>query len=198
MDTSRKTEFFDERSRLERLQSPEIVQRTKAVRHPNAVRRAKVKTVNDDDLTCKLLDKDGEETGSNITVSPVDHLGARHLTSFVWPALEADDVISVFKDVDGEWYTTFVFDDYFIRRAYVKNSPGASSTVTCYLDYDVETAVEITVQCSICGGGDKYLNEAIPRIVDGDLLFVTYMRAIDTWYCQTLFQTRENCVCTPP
>ncbi len=78
-----------------------------------------------------------------------------------------------------------------IRKAYVKTTPGAATTVDCYLDTDA-TGAEITVTCSIAGGGN--LNAAIPRIADGDLIFVTKIGV--TWYCVTVFQTSEDCVCS--
>ena len=77
-----------------------------------------------------------------------------------------------------------------IRKAYVKTTPGAVTTVTCYLDTD-STGDEITVTCSVVGG--SALNSAIPRLTDGDLIFVSNIDS--TWYCLTVFQTSEDCDC---
>ena len=78
-----------------------------------------------------------------------------------------------------------------IRIAYVKTTPGADTTVDCYLDTDV-TGEEIEVTCSIAGLG--VLNAALPRISDGDLIFVANISG--TWYCLTVFQESEDCVCS--
>ena len=78
-----------------------------------------------------------------------------------------------------------------VRKAYVKTTPGAATTVDCYLDTDA-TGAEITVTCSVVGGGN--LNAAVPRIADGNLIFVTNISK--TWYCVTVFQTSEDCACS--
>jgi hypothetical protein len=77
------------------------------------VRRAKIQTsgVGTSTLSCKLLDATGTETGSAITVSPIEHLGTNALSGNVWPKLTAADNIPIFQDVNGTWYTTFIFDD---------------------------------------------------------------------------------------
>ena len=78
-----------------------------------------------------------------------------------------------------------------VRKAYVKTTPGAATTVDCYLDTDA-TGEEVTATCSVSGGGN--LNSAIPRIADGDLIFVTEID--DAWYCVTVFQISEDCNCS--
>lgn len=77
------------------------------------VRRAKIQTsgVGTTSLSCKLLDSSGTETGDAITVYPVEHLGTNNLSGNVWPKLAATDNIPIFQDVNGTWYTTFIFDD---------------------------------------------------------------------------------------
>ena len=77
-----------------------------------------------------------------------------------------------------------------IRKAYCKAAAGAAQTITCYLDVDA-TGTEVTVTCSVAGGGN--LNAAIPRLADGDLIFVTNIGG--TWYCTTVFQSSINCDC---
>ncbi len=78
-----------------------------------------------------------------------------------------------------------------IHLAYAKAAAGAASTIDCYLDVD-ETGTEVTVTCSISGG--TTLNSAIPRLDNGDLIFVTQIGG--TWYCLTTFQATEDCVCS--
>lgn len=77
----------------------------------SCVRRAKIQSVSSSYITVKLLNNAGTATGSDINVSPIEHLGSNSLTGDVWPDLAADDIISVFQDINGYYYTTFVFDD---------------------------------------------------------------------------------------
>lgn len=64
-------------------------------------------------FTCKLLDKNGEVIGDAIEVYPRTHIGAtpNPYNGDVWPDLNANDVLAVYKDLDGKWYFPFVFDD---------------------------------------------------------------------------------------
>jgi hypothetical protein len=73
-----------------------------------------------------------------------------------------------------------------VRLAAVKDAPGASTTVDCYLDRDdwPLIATEITVTCSICGG--SALNNATPILASGDIIQVVKIGA--TWHCTTVFQ----------
>ena len=50
------------------------------------------------------------------------------------------------------------------RRAFVKTTPGATTSVDVYLDED-DSDTEVTVSCYIYGGGN--LNGAYPTLVDG-------------------------------
>lgn len=66
----------------------------------------------DTHFTCKLLDKEGNETGDTIDVYPCTHLGSNPYDGDIWPDLSANDVISIFKDLDGKWYIDgCIFDD---------------------------------------------------------------------------------------
>lgn len=78
-----------------------------------------------------------------------------------------------------------------MRKAYCKNDAGAGTTITCYLDTD-GTGTEITVTCSVAQGGSA-LNAAVPRLKDGDLIFVSKIGA--TWYCTMIFMPSEDCDC---
>jgi len=117
--TPDKIKFFDDAARRERISPPEYAQVGKAVRHTTGVniRSAIIQEggVGADSFTCKLLDADGEETGDEITVYPRTHLGTNDLNGVdpdgVWPELAANDPIPVYLDLDGFWYTIFVFDD---------------------------------------------------------------------------------------
>ena len=69
-----------------------------------------------------------------------------------------------------------------IHKAYMKADATAATTATCYLDTDA-TGDEVTVNFSITNGNN--LDEAIPFLKDGTLIFITNIGG--TWYClQTL------------
>lgn len=74
------------------------------------------------------------------------------------------------------------------RLAYCKNDAGAASTIVCYLDTDT-TGAEITVTCSIAGGGN--LNAAVPRLTDG--LRIVVIKVGLTWHCVTTFNNSMDC-----
>jgi len=76
-----------------------------------------------------------------------------------------------------------------VRRAWVKDTPGAVAVVTCYLDVDT-TGRQITVYCDICGG--NALNDAVPRLSDGDEIYVENVGG--TWRAGG-FQASEDCEC---
>lgn len=76
-----------------------------------------------------------------------------------------------------------------IRKAYVKTTPAAVTTVDCYLDVD-STGKEITVHCSITINGSS-LNAAVPRLNNGDIIFVTNISGI--WWCVTVFNRSIDC-----
>lgn len=102
----------------ENLNLPSAVRRLARPSDANRIRRAKIKAggVGTDTLTCNLLDHEGSVIGTTsdheITVYPVERLGTPNdLTGDVWPKLAAGDTITVMRDVNGVWYTTFIFDD---------------------------------------------------------------------------------------
>ncbi len=74
--------------------------------------------------------------------------------------------------------------------AYAKDDAGAGTTLDCYLDTDT-TGTEVTVNFSIIGGTN--LNAALPRLSDGDLIFVENIKG--SWYCKNLFADAEECDC---
>jgi hypothetical protein len=77
--------------------------------------------------------------------------------------------------------------------AFVKTPPGAVTTVDCFLREDT-TGTEITVNCSVIGGsGTEKLNSAVPRLVDGSLIFVQQF-GVD-WYCTQAFIATDDCKC---
>jgi hypothetical protein len=109
--------------------------------------------------------------------------------------LSAGDTLSAWKMTDDDGTSRIVgiplAGSIGTHIAYVKTTPGAVTEVDCYLDVDA-TGDEITVKCSIAGS--VKLNAATPRIADGLPIFV--QKFGDDWWCTTIFQKTEDCVCT--
>lgn len=78
-----------------------------------------------------------------------------------------------------------------IRKAFCKYDAGAGIVITCYLDVD-GTGDEITVKFGISQGGVN-VNEALPRLKDGDPVFVYQIGA--DWYCVQTLTRSEDCDC---
>ncbi len=76
------------------------------------------------------------------------------------------------------------------RRAFVKEAPGATTTLVCYLDVDT-TGTEANVICTIYGGGN--LDEAHPTFVDGAELWVAYNTIAGEWQNVTRIDGFEEC-----
>ena len=111
--------------------------------------------------------------------------------------LAANDLISAWEQTDDEGTARWIGVPFrsgmhgnMNRIAYCSAAAGATTTIAATLDHTIGTA--ITVQCSIAGGGN--LNAAIPRLTDNLQIIVTKFGA--TWYCTSLFQATENCVCS--
>lgn len=78
------------------------------------------------------------------------------------------------------------------QKAYVKTTPGATTTLVCYLGKDINgspTPTEINVECVIDGGG--YLNACVPSVVGGDYIWA--QNVLGTWVNVTPFIAVEQC-----
>jgi len=110
-----KSKQFARAGRDERLEPPQMVQKTSSVRHPKTSygRRAQVQSISTYTFTCKLYKEtdDSTATGETVTVYPVEHHGSNGLDGDVWPKYSENEVMSVFQDLNGNWYTSFPFDD---------------------------------------------------------------------------------------
>ena len=63
-------------------------------------------------------------------------------------------------------------------RAFVKTTPGATTSVDVYL-YEDASDTEVTVSCYIYGGGN--LEDAYPTLVDGMPFYVQYDHPTSAW-----------------
>jgi len=212
----KKAEFFDAAGRRERLQSPEIIQKTKAVRHPNSqttdfkIFAVQSEAAGDGIYNCyeQMLDAtEWDDTAGdpkfddlNTTSVEVLNLAENNPESTYVAHLAAGDFIAAWQKKDDEDNKRWVGVPFRqgahgagLRNAYCKNDAGAGSTIVCYLDTD-GTGTEITVNCSISNGSN--LNTASRRLADGDRLAV--YKVGDNWYTPEGFDTDEECVCTAP
>jgi len=97
-------------------------------------------------------------------------------------ALVEGDRMAVWKTVDDEGTERYIglpFDIKGTHIAYCKDDAGAGSTLDCYLDTD-GTGDVIEVNFSIAQAGAN-LNAAVPRLEDGDAVFVRMIDA--SWWC---------------
>lgn len=90
--------------------------------------------------------------------------------------------------------TLYQYDKYPIggsesRRAFVKTTPGATTSVDVYLDNDA-SSIEVTVSCYIYGGGN--LEDAFPTLTDGMPLWI--QNDAGTWRNVTsIYKIGVNC-----
>ena len=139
----------------------------------------------------KLDDKD--ESPTSVEVLNLDEnnpMAGQH-------NLSEGDILAAWKMTDDEgtsrWVGLPAVSGGAVRIAYCKTAAHAATSIDCYLDTD-GTGTEITVNCSISGGGN--LNAADPRLADGDVIFVQKFGS--DWWCIAPFQGDENCICTTP
>ena len=154
-------------------------------------------------FVCKLIDADGNVTGDPIDVWPCDHLGSAPFDSLdVWPHFLVNDYMSIFKDLDGKWYTTFVFDDklFMARGCRIQTGgvPGnnAGPFVCKLLDADaLEFGDNINVWpsqhlgTSVFDGGNVH-----PNFAAGDYMTIS-KDADGEWYTTFVFEDTVPCIC---
>ena len=80
------------------------------------------------------------------------------------------------------------------RAAYCVDDAPTQNVIPCYLD-EFETGEVVDVWCSIMGAPGN-LNEAIPRLEAGGLIFIIKYNGL--WWCSTVFQSSEDCSCGAP
>lgn len=115
-DIIAKTQRFDAAARRERLQGPDIIQKTKAVRHPAVPVFSEVHLAyckNDagsgSTIICCL---DTYPTGREVTVHFSITLSGSHM-NLVVPLLSTQDKIAVKYDTNSaEWWCTDIFHPY--------------------------------------------------------------------------------------
>jgi len=154
----------------------------------------------------KLLEAEWADTAGDAKFSDKDAVVVEVLNlaeydpeAFYVAHLTAGDLLAAWKINDDEGNSRWVGTPFRQanadrpRLAFCKDAAGAATAIDCYLDGDGVGTV-ISVACSIAGGGN--LDSAVPRLTDGTPILVTKVGA--TWWCISIFQASEDCVCTSP
>lgn len=116
------------------------------------------------------------------------------------PALAVEDRIAAWltKDEAGTDRWVGIPNTSPVRMARTTEAAGASQQITCNLILnDGETeGPEIEVHCRITRditSTEYNLNQALPRLATGDYIFVENISG--KWWCVTVFQVNEICIC---
>jgi len=142
---------------------------------------------------------DAKFSDKDAVVVEVLNLAEYDPEAFYVAHLTAGDLLAAWKINDDEGNSRWVGTPFRQanadrpRLAWCKDDAGAATAIDCYLDGDGVGTV-ISVACSIAGGGN--LDSALPRLTDGTPILVTKVGA--TWWCLSIFQASEDCVCTSP
>ena len=94
-------------------------------------------------------------------------------------------------NIQGKWWCVEPFNTGQTAIAYVKTTPGAVTSLSCWFSESDSAGQTISVPCTVAGGGN--LNAAIPRVTDGLKITVTKNGA--TW-STGVFQATEDCACS--
>jgi len=76
-----------------------------------------------------------------------------------------------------------------VRIAYCGEDAPADTEISCFLDTDT-TGEVVTVKCLTGTNGASLLNASVPRLSDGDPMFVIKHNSI--WYSTTIFEDSED------
>jgi len=191
---------FDERARLERLMPPEMIQKTKAIRHPLFKYFVVQSNATGDAVyNCKeafLLDEWDDTTGTNKfhewsagPTTEVMNLGefyplqndSRHM-------LLPNDILVAFSRIDLQQNPRWVGIPFLetnkdaCRVAYCDEDAQDRDWIWARLDSP--TGTQVTVYCNIVDG--TKLDEAVPLLSDGDKILVRSVAG--TYYCTGLFR----------
>lgn len=143
-----------------------------------------------------LFDNAGSEItsgwGAGITIWC--NTGGDHLHDSVPFLHDNQDMMVTWRG--GKWWCVDSFNVGQNAPAWVQTTPGAVTSVVCWLNEDDGQGATISVPIRIIGGGN--LNGAVPRLTDGDPIVVTKYRTEaggTVWACPTLFAASKACAC---
>ena len=213
MSISDKARRFDQAARRERLQGPDMVQKSKAVRYPTGDTRVfEVQSAATGDGVYNCYEQTLDATDWDDTAGD-DKFDDKDATEVeVFNLLESDpeatykealaigDRIRAWQWTDDEGESRWAgvpITGGFVRRAKTTQAAPADTKITANLighnGIEIESGLgaNIDVYCDIAGGG--YLNTAAPKLTNGFPIPVYNLNG--KWYCSTVFQTGEVCDC---
>lgn len=213
-DILKTVDLFGKKAGQERKSSPQIIQKTKAVRFPqssagtifevqsaatgNGVYNCYEQTLDSTDW----IDIEGADKfdDKNTTTVEVFNLLENDPVSDYTPALGLYDRIMAWKKTDDEGNSRWVGIPLTNsdRRVRAKEAAGSSNHITCNLMLNNNNEATsgqlgygIEVYGHICNG--SALNSASPRIANGEGLDAYNEQG--KWWFTTTFQTTEPCDC---
>ncbi len=143
----------------------------------------------DTKITANLLDNSGNEISTEVNIYCLTNGGGNLNVSV--PLLKNDQYIFVVYTLNA-WWCAELFNNGQTGIAFVKTTPGAVTSLSCWFSESDNTGETISVPCAISGGGN--LNTALPRVIDGTQIGVAKKGAI--WYLPGApFQASEDCDC---
>ncbi|MFQ5769755.1 MAG: hypothetical protein ACE5HX_04410 [bacterium] len=201
---NRKASRFEKAARLEKHSSPDIIQKTHAVRHPIARAMISIFQVQsavsavDGVYICYKQSAGG---GWGTVEYSVLNLIENNTVASYEPALAYHDLIAGWRMEDENETLRWVGIPLtpHVRRAKTTVPAGASTSITCNLfANDGETEITsglgsgIEVFCKTTLGAN--LKDALPRLANDDEIFVENIAG--KWWCVQTFQASENCICS--
>jgi len=203
LDINKKVARFAEVAKQEQLVSPDIIQKTKAIRFPDirifiGIFEVQSVTVADGVYNCKQQLPSGGLSDINYEVL---NLLENDTVEDYEPMLACEDRMAAWKAVDENgterWMGIPLTPS--VRMARTTEAAGASTSIKCNL---IANNGETEITSGLGSGITVYcratLNEnysaAMPRLASGDYLFAQNISG--KWWFVTVLQASEYCVCS--
>ncbi len=201
-EINKKVTRFDQAARLEQLKSPEMVQKTKAVRHPGFKMGIWIFKVQSAAAADGVYNCYQQTVYGDFGTTPVEVLNAVENDTLAdyTPALAIGDRIAAWRMKNdagtAHWVGIPIVPP--VRMARTTEPAGASQQITCNLiANDGQTEITsglgsgIEVYFRICTGGN--INSASPRFKDDEYLFAENISG--KWWYVAAAQASENHIC---
>ena len=201
-DINKKVDHFGRAARLEQLKSPEMVQKTKAVRHPGFKMDMWIFKVQSATATDGVYNCYQQTMYGDFGTTLVEVLNAVENDTLVdyTPALAVGDRIAAWrmKNDVGTVYWVGIPIVPPVRMARTAEAAQSSQQITCNLiANDGQTEIKsglgsgIVVHFKICTGGN--MNSASPRFNNNEYLFAENISG--KWWYVAAAQASENRDC---
>lgn len=214
-EINKKVNRFDQAARREQLKSPDIIQKTKAVRFQDTrIFEVQSAATGDGLYICYRQKLDATNWANESGLDKLLNYEDTPIEVTILNLMENDPVEATYaaalakgdRILAGEWPDDEGNKRWVgipltpsPRRARTTVSAGAATTIVCNLIDNEGNEITsglgsgITVNCNISGGGN--LNSCIRNLADNDYLNVEWQAG--KWYATEGFQAREDCGCYP-